>query len=81
MYLEKFKYELIGYLAPLIDKSERRQEWIQPFLCDGLHFSPSGNQVLFQLLMKTIEENVPELHPDKLQHFVKYHFNISISTI
>ena len=35
-------------------------------LCDGLHLSGEGNDILYQEVLKSIQTNVPEMLPDAL---------------
>ncbi|KAI0831767.1 SGNH hydrolase [Trametes gibbosa] len=40
---------------------------LTPFLCDGLHLTGKGYQIVYDALIATIAEKFPELHPDNLQ--------------
>ncbi|KAI8318988.1 SGNH hydrolase [Martensiomyces pterosporus] len=49
----------------------------EQFSWDGLHLNARGNDLLFELLMKTIRTEVPELDPEKLPFVVPDHRSIA----
>ncbi|RPB02176.1 SGNH hydrolase [Choiromyces venosus 120613-1] len=50
-----------------------KNEKLGELLRDGLHFEPKGYQILYDLVLKTIRENIPELDPENLEFVFPRH--------
>ncbi|KAJ1854612.1 isoamyl acetate-hydrolyzing esterase [Coemansia sp. RSA 1822] len=50
---------------------------LDSFLWDGLHLNANGNDLLFDLLLRAIKTNYPELDPDSLPFVVPGHLNFN----
>ncbi|KAI6028834.1 SGNH hydrolase-type esterase domain-containing protein, partial [Pisolithus orientalis] len=49
------------------DASGRDERALEKFLHDGLHLNEAGYEVVYNLIMKIIEEKYPEIHYDRLE--------------
>ncbi|KAG0633096.1 SGNH hydrolase-type esterase domain-containing protein [Tuber brumale] len=52
-----------------------KNEKLGELLRDGLHFEPKGYQILYDLVLGTIRENIPELAPENLELVFPHHEN------
>lgn len=51
---------------------------VRSLLCDGLHFSAQGNQMLYKLVKRTIDKQFPELSVEQLPHYFPWHDQIDL---
>ncbi|PWW79536.1 SGNH hydrolase [Tuber magnatum] len=61
---------------PLLGSKELpKNEKLGELLRDGLHFEPKGYQILYDLVLGTIQESIPELDPENLEFVFPHHEN------
>jgi len=52
---------------PLWEAAGKKEEGLAKFMNDGLHLNADGYTIVYEELVKTIKENMPELHYENLQ--------------
>jgi len=45
-------------------KADGKEEWLTPYLSDGLHLTAAGYEIVFDEVLAKIKAKYPELHPD-----------------
>ncbi|KAH8117590.1 SGNH hydrolase [Phellopilus nigrolimitatus] len=63
----------------LWDVAGQKEEALNMYLTDGLHLAPAGYSVVYDELIKIIEENFPELHYDRLQTVFSLYDQIDVN--
>ncbi|KLO18837.1 SGNH hydrolase [Schizopora paradoxa] len=53
--------------APLWEAAGKKEEGLAKFMYDGLHLNADGYTIVYEALIKTIKDNMPELHYENLQ--------------
>ncbi|KAI9243772.1 SGNH hydrolase [Helicostylum pulchrum] len=58
--------------SEIMDKVGRDDRDLSEFLLDGLHLNANGYKELYNLLLRTITEKYPEIHPDAVGYELPY---------
>lgn len=71
-----------NYAGLKVNPSDTAQlQNIRSLLCDGLHFSAKGNQLLFELVKNTIVTKFPTLAIDNIPHYFPWHDQIDTNDL
>ncbi|KAJ7470598.1 SGNH hydrolase-type esterase domain-containing protein [Mycena latifolia] len=62
------KVSVVDVWTAIWKAAGEREEALSKYLSDGLHLHPEGYTVVYDALMKTIEEEHAELHHEKLKY-------------
>lgn len=54
---------------------------MQKLFCDGLHFSQTGNQILFEAIQRVIKEQLPEIMPEYVRTNYPWHDIVDITDL
>ncbi|KAL3427949.1 GDSL-like Lipase/Acylhydrolase [Phlyctema vagabunda] len=69
LFMTKAGWRVGDYIFPGSEKAEKN-EVLAELLYDGLHLSPAGYEVVYEGLIKTLDENWPDMVPEKLPYTV-----------
>eukprot|EP00884_Botryococcus_braunii_P006854 jgi/Botrbrau1/1616/Bobra.0185s0031.1 len=78
-YAEACKAVAAELGVPVLDlwtKMQEQTEWESAFLSDGLHFTPAGNQFLFDNLQELISTSMPHLKAETMADDFPPHLEI-----
>jgi len=58
---------LVDIWQAIWDRSGREEKAMSKYLSDGVHFTPEGYEVVYDEIIKVIQEQIPELHYERLK--------------
>ncbi|KAI7869344.1 SGNH hydrolase-type esterase domain-containing protein [Spinellus fusiger] len=61
----------------IMDHCKLENRDLSEFFTDGLHLSALGNETVYELLIKTIEKDFPDIHPDVLKIELPSHLSLN----